>query len=449
METSITIDKLNMNFWTGKLFDLLPLELDQMVLSGQLLSRAYLSAIKNQPLPKSSESVESVESVEILELYVTGTDEKQKNKIVQLQNNLSGYPDKYFLKKCDVGNCFYIIIPNIPVIIVVYQTPYITTADLLASFNFAHECMYCTHEHFYIGSHARLSWLSNQVHPNYSIKLRASFDDLIVAVTSGLEPTPYIKEFPMIVKGLISCGKNKIYNELRKIYSSQNAHLNSYNFQIDKKVFACLDLDYNLETKPPEQFLQDTQLSMCWEGSTREKFANLRRKPKFAILKANNYFDLFVLPVSIVSVCKYEQKYFVAVGINDVQFNEKFKEIIRFAYYSLCEKTQNQKERTCILDSEILTPEERHEFNVDNTLINQIDSKTQYDFTNIIADCKGLHKLCFISMYQGSLTDISVGTNIICAFKIGIFNNYGEELVGTNPNKVFAEIYSFVSVQST
>ncbi len=441
METTITLDKLNMNFWTRNLFNLLPLELDQMVLSGQLLSRAYLNAIKCEPLPKSSESDKSVE---ILELYVTGTFEKQKNKISQLQNNLSGYPNKYFLKKRDVSFCFYVIIPNTPVIVAVYQTPYITTADLLTSFNFAHECMYCTHEHFYIGSHARLSWLSNQVHPNYSIKSRANWDDLILAVTDGFDPIAYIKEFPMIVKSSQSYHKNQIYYELKKIYSSPYAKPSSFNFAIDKKGFECLE--YNLETKPPEQFLQDTQLSMCWEGSSAGKFNDLRRRPKFAILKANNYFDLLVLPVSIVSVCTHEQKHFVAVGINDTSFNEKFKEIIRFALYSLCEKTQNQCERTCILDSEILTPEERYEFNVENTLISQSNQANQSGFTSIIADCKGLNKLCFISMYQGLIADISVGTNIICTFKIGVFKNYKAGLVVPNPTKVFAEINSFVPV---
>ena len=123
--------------------------------------------------------------------------------------------------------------------------------------------------------------------------------------------------------------------------------------------------------------------------------------------------------------------------------NEEFKKMVYFCLSKLIENTGEIKERTCILNSQLLTISEREKFNVSNTFIdtNENTENIESHTDKIIKHCENLNKLCFVAIFDSPYINVKPKENIIGIFVLGIYyNSEGPK----NYNKVFAELKSIL-----
>jgi hypothetical protein len=410
MKKLITLEQLNLNFWTKNLFELLPLELDLMVFSGPLLVKAYMNIINQLPLPKTRAKIE------FLDLYLTGPGELQRERIYQMEEALTGSRAKSIKRKTNEPNPLYIGLFKDSLVIRIYQTHHMKTSDLLKSFVFAHDCMYCTKNYFYLSSHAEFSIKAKQVYPNFIPETRANLTDLINAKALGFDISEYIKEYPMVShdNGYSTEQSNiKTWLEISKLCVKypvltngkaksnpiiQSSGMDLFDFKYVEPQANLMDL-IPVE-KPHESFLSNGQITILWDGT----YKGQRIGQFFKFHDSNT----LMLSVQVEQVYLHESiQYCVLSLTTDTPINH-FKEIIKFACDNLngFDYNKQTQAKTCILDSAILSKQERDEFNVENTLLDLPN------FHNIISNCINLNKLCFIAKFDGT-KKIKPNDNII------------------------------------
>ncbi len=429
MTNPITIEKLELNYWTKDLFNFLPLELDLMVFSGPLLVKAYMYKFKQLHLP------ESHDKLEFLDVYLTGPGELQCERIYQMEQALTGSRAKSIMKKTNEPMPLYIGLLKGSIVIRIHQTPHMKTSDLLKSFVFAHECMYCTNVDFYLSSHAEFSIKANQVYPNFIPGSRANLTEIKNASAHGLDISEYIEEYPMVShdSGIVTEQSNiKTWLEISKLCLNypvltngkakaspviQSSGMKPFDFQyVEPTTDLSSLLKYINKLKLLESFLYKPIARIQWDcGSSI-----------FGHFIESSKFDTLVLKAYVEYIFIHNSIHHCVLSLTNDKLIEHFKDIIKFAYGNLNSHNKQTQPDSCILDSAILSDHERYEFNVGNTLPNLPT------FNNIKTTCKNLNKLCFTAIFDGKVTIFKPYENIIGILSIGL------------SNKVFVVVKDFI-----
>ncbi len=435
MSNPITIEQLELNYWTNDLFKLLPLELDLMVFAGPLLVKAYIYKFKQLHLP------ETQAKLEFLDVYLTGPGELQRERIYQMEQALTGSRAKSIKIKTNEPKPLYIGLLKGSIVIRIHQTPHMKTSDLLKNFVFAHECMYCTNKEFYLSSHAEFSIKANQVYPNFIPGARANLTELKNASAQGFNISTYIEEYPMVshdsgykteqsnIKTWLEisklCVKYPVLTNGKEKASPviQSSGMDLFDFKYVEPEADIMDL-IPLE-KTQESFLSNGQFKILWDGTVLgQRIGQFVKSPEFNTL---------MLIVQVEQVYSHGSTQYCVLSLTTDKPIEYFKKIIKFACDSFDGNNKQTPTKTCILDSTILSEQERDEFNVENTLPNSPE------FNNIKTNCVNLNKLCFITKFDGDATIIKQYDNIIGIFSVVLLANKSNET-----NMVFVLMKDFI-----
>ena len=181
-------------------------------------------------------------------------------------------------------------------------------------------------------------------------------------------------------------------------------------------------------TQPNENFLQEQVWNIQWEkssgGFTRGCFSICD-------------YDKIIMDVHVEECYKFDStKYFYFLSVNNPVIEEKFKQMVKFCLSYL------ENDRTCILDSQALDPDEKVIFNVGNTKPDASASGMVLDFNKPVDKCAQLNKLCFVAIYNKEIEDDQDITVIFSLY------NLKRDSEGPSAKKcyekVFAEIFQIL-----
>ena len=210
--------------WTDEIIQLMPLDINSLVFSGNLLYKSYLNSIG-----KTDDTNKNPNQLDYIDLYLLGSVETKLKKI----ENIVFLLETVFEQNINAGaadflnNTLYLMIQGVPRMIRL-----IKPADIFSNFKFAHELMYWSDQGLYISPFAKLSIGLGQALANPSVRCKVYFHELNEVKKNGLSISSYIEEFPMVDTSDIKYGIRK-----RKFSEVNNFYLQTKNLQYRDDIF--------------------------------------------------------------------------------------------------------------------------------------------------------------------------------------------------------------------
>lgn len=426
---------IKFDYWTEELIQLMPLDINSLVFSGNLLFKSYLNY-----MGQTVDTNKNPDKLDYIDLYLLGSVETKLRKIENIVYLLETVFEQHINAGASdsLNNTLYIMIQGIPRIIRLINTNSTKPADIFYNFKFAHELMYWSEQGLYISPFAKLSIGLGQALANPSVRCRAHLHELNEVKTNGLSINSYIEEFPMVDTGDIKYGIRK-----RKFNDIANFYLQTKNLQYRDDVFRLISflglsqaslnnpnylLYVNKFVQPNENFLQEQVYNIHWKKSSGGFTSGC-----FSM----GDYDKIIMDVHIEECYKLDSsKYFYFLSVNNPVIGEKFKQMVSFCLGYL------ENDRTCILDSQALDPNEKIIFNVTKTKPDVSVSGISLDIDELANQCAQLNKLCFIAIHNKEIENNQDVTVVFSLYNLK--RDSGITHVKKCYEKVFAEIFQIL-----
>jgi len=428
-DDKINTQTLKFDFWTEEILQLMPLDNDSLVFSGNLLTKSYLTS-----QDKSLNIVEP-EKVEFIDLYLLGSDETKKKTIEQIVYLVETVFEQNISVGATDGTRILIMIQCVPRIIRLLNTTETKPSGIFNSMAFAHQLMYWSNTGLHISPFAKLSIEFKQVLPNPNVRHRVLLDKLYEIKNYGLSLSPYIEEFPMIdFDDKVNKPKHQNPAEFTNFY------IQTKNLQSRDDVFRMINhLGLKQVSLHSCEYLKQVRVqSIENENFLQEEVFNIAyNKPSGGFSRGTFCFgrlDKIIMDVHVEECYKLDSnRYFYFLSINNPNVAEKFKNMVKFCLQDLTNS------RTCILNSRALDPNEREIFNVSNTLPNFPDVMTNIkEFETV---CDDSDKLCFLALYD---KQIESHEDQIIIFTLYNLKTQYISHTAINFEKVFVEIFDTI-----
>jgi len=420
MEKILSNQLVQFDKWTQLIIDTIPLDINSLIFTGNLLTKSYL---KSYGLKKKTKNKFEEKELEYVDLYLFGPSENKKQIFHKIISNLKEKL-KYTVLVGDTmvgtikSNQIKIIIQLCPRIIRINNVNVSKPDDIISSFPFAHELLYWSNQGLYVSPFALFSIKQKKLMPNPMANNRASLTQLESIFRFDFNTTEYINDFHII--------KNPTEDELEfsafKTFFSKNSKSSNlvFNF-IDAHGLKIIKLTDNDEinsylklsipmNNPNENFLDD-------------KYQIVRHKFNYysGTLFVNNLSKI-ILNVQVYEVIKVSYAYISRKNINYYLMSitnpnsiEKLKSSIGFCIRYFMDLSLPYYQ-TCILNSEILTDEEKKFFNTDSTCIFHNLEETNKAWKKIFPHIKNKNKQLYF--LAESKNPIKLATNIPIVFSI-------------------------------
>ncbi len=427
--------ELKFDYWTWEILEIMPLDVNSLVFSGDLLVKTYLNSIRPESNPVDSNGFE------FIDLYLFGPDEEKIKQVEKIVNMLQTIFDQHIIAGASGSGVIHIIIQGVPRMVRLFNIKSSNLSNIFNSSSFAHSVMYWSNQGLYLSPFAKYSLDINQVLPNPDARFRAGLSELKAVKELGFEITSYIAEFPIIDINTIKTN-TRGQGEITNFYNQQK------NLQFRDDVFKLINFCklaqiplYNYE------FLNNTVYTIptgknenFLENSSSTNFnINYGKNPHNVsftkgIFNSGN-LNKIIMNVHVEDYYKYSSTYFYFLSINNSEVADKFKEMILFCLQDL------ENSRSCIIDSEALEPNEKVIFNVGNSL--PVIPDVSLSIEECASKCANLNKLCFMAVCD---KEIFVNQDLSIIFTLYNLKKSHYDLI-TNENvknceKTFVEIYS-------
>ncbi len=426
---------IKFDYWTEEILQLLPIDANSLIFSGDLLFKLYL----NTQIPDLN--LVNSDSFEFIDLYLFGSGENKIKIVENIINILQTIFEQHVIAGASDANQINIIIQGVPRIIRLANTNLSNISEIFNSSPFAHMSMYWSNQGLWISPFAKYSFETNQVLPNPNAKFRATLNDLVAVRKTNMQINQYISEFPM-VEITKSNPKEKTITEIKKFYVQQK------NLQCRDDVFKLINycglrqvplgnydflsqILYNLSPQKNENFLDNfsnQNYLVNYEKSSSSSFTR-------GIFSEGN-LNKIILDVHVEDCYKFgvNNTYFYFLSINNPDMADKFKQMVQFCLSDL------ENSRTCILDSAALDDNARAIFNVANSTPSFAHLDVTTNIEECVSKCKQLDKLCFLAISDKS---IESDQDLFIIFTLyNLKKTAHTTTTNGNYEKVFIEVYS-------
>jgi len=382
--------ELNLDRFTWGLLKHIPLDINSMILSGELLFDAYYTHIHHVKPPHN------VKEQRKINLFLIGSINDKIKKTSELIENLEKAYAKsnvtVFVNNQN-ANTIYIRVANVRKLIEIVCTDCLKLDDLTNSFDFAHEAIGYTNEGFHASLFAKMSIQSKQVYPNIKCTKRAKVVQLIKWKDKGMDISPYIKEFP--------------FNRVEKNNTWYNDAKNKVETIIDiKNLDGLVPFDWSGHGYLDQGIKEGLDSNKLKVGVIENIYTNLNCtsyvfQGNFKDTK-NMYSSLLVKGnvKSILSLKQYPDfLHYMILGISDHETIELVKCVVKKGIKRL-EIISEEKSfyYTGILNSNALDQDEKEFFNVMNF---PFDKYPCENINQEIAKCAESNDLClFMSIFR-------------------------------------------------
>jgi hypothetical protein len=440
MEQSQTTSNKNslsikFDYWTEEILQLMPLDVNSLVFSGDLLVKSYLNSTQTE-----SKLIDDNE-FEYIDLYLFGPVDNKIKIMEKIINILQIIFEQHIIAGASGSGVIHIIIQGVPRMVRLFNIKSSNPSDMFNSNPFAHSVMYWSNQGLYLSPFAKYSLNTNQVLPNPDARFRAGLHELKAVKELGFGISSYIAEFPMIniyrpklntrglseIKNFYTKQKNlEFRDDVFKLINFCNLHqISLYNYEFLNNIV------YVLPNGKNENFLEYSS-SDCFDIYYGENPHNAS-----FIKGIFNFENLnkIIMDVHVEDCYKYGSTYFYFLSITNSDVAEKFKEMVQFCLHDL------ENPRSCIIDSKALNLNEKNIFNVENSL--PVISDVSLGIKDCAIKCSNLNKLCFMAIYDKEIyveQDVSI---LFTLYNLKKFydDNYNDEQV-KKYEKAFVEIYS-------
>ncbi len=427
--------ELKFDYWTWEILDIMPLDVNSLVFSGDLLIKTYLNSTR----PESK--IIDTNGFEFIDLYLFGSGEEKIKKVEKIVNMLQTIFDQHIIAGASGSGVIHIIIQGVPRMVRLFNIKSPNLSDIFNSNPFAHSEMYWSNQGLHLSPFAKYSLDSNQVLPNPNARFRAGLSELKAVKELGFEITSYIAEFPMIdTNGQKTSTRGQ--GEIKQFY---NQHRNlQFRDDVFKLINFCKLVQiplYNYEFLNNTVYLVPNGKNENFlENSSNANFdIGYGKNPNSAnFLKGifwSENLNKIIMDVQVEDYYKYNSTYFYFLSINNSEVADKFKEMVLFCMQDL------ENSRTCIIDSEALDPNEKVIFNVGNSL--PVIPDVSLGIEECASKCTNLNKLCFMAVYDKEIfanQDLPI-IFTLCNLKKSEYDVITNDKI-KNFEKTFVEIHS-------
>ncbi len=404
--------------WTKLIVDVLPLDINSLIFTGNLLFKSYLNTCGIKRKTKTNQKFKEDE-LEYIDLYLFGSLENKKETFHKIICNLK-QKIKYNTQLGETiqgtikDNQIKIIIQWCPRIIRIFNIDSTRPSDIISSFPFAHYLMYLSDKGLYLSPFAQFSIKQKKLMPNPITNARANLSQLESIFEYNLNPFEYIIDFYTIKNSTEDDNEFKAY---KTFYAKYLKHYDHVFVFIDSHQLKEIKLDNNNEI---DKYLKSSSPIITHKENFLEEnyqITNLTNFNSLGTLLTNN------LSKTIFYACAHEVFKFVSLSkknnyylmsIDNLNSIYKLKKQIEFCVKSIKNSPYYQ---TCIVKSETLTDEENKLFNTNCTFRNMCDTDK---VLKKIAPYKKNNRLYFIA---GSNHVIQLEKNIPTVFSIDVKKN--------------------------
>ncbi len=401
---------LDLDEITWGLINILPLDINSMILTGGILFDAIWYKNFNSNTAKYNNN-----QFKDIDLFLFGSEEKKKYNIIKVIDNII---NKYGIDNVWAGYLDTIInitIVGIPRCVQIICTNKNTADEIINDFDLAHVMMYLSNAGLYVSPFALVSMELKHILPNPRSRAIAKFSRLKKYHERGLSMSKYISEYPMISLDFkkicdnekivqIYSKSNNFKKNINSYYANFNKLFNRNNINIKKyKLTKKLNLydinitgncvkyndeygddhrdygDYSYYSNDPELFLfEKMELDNARELNNYSfNFKKLVRKDYNDISKSNGYIKnkiwSHLFEATIIHYqynknytknharCNYfDSPHLMIISVEDPQVISTIKANIKILLKDI--KQNQELATTCLLDSQAINPDEKDLF---------------------------------------------------------------------------------------